>query len=205
MLTGKVPFTGDAAVEIAMKHLSAIPDPPSKLRPEVSHDLDAVVMRALAKDPDQRYASAEEMDADLARVARGAAVSHETEEAMTQVLAGAGASLGADGDRAERAPATPPPAPPAYRPPSYYEDGRAPPLAAGRSSSACSPSRSPPLGGYLIYKKVTRDDQQEHDRRGDGRRADLATSNAELNLHRARAARSRLVQQPRARRSPRTS
>ena len=72
MLTGKVPFTGDAAVEIAMKHLSAIPDPPSKLRPEVSHDLDAVVMRALAKDPDQRYASAEEMDADLARVARGA-------------------------------------------------------------------------------------------------------------------------------------
>ena len=76
MLTGKVPFTGDAAVEIAMKHLSAIPDPPSKLRPEISHDLDAVVMRALAKDPDQRYSSAEEMDADLARVARGASVSH---------------------------------------------------------------------------------------------------------------------------------
>ncbi len=72
MLTGKVPFTGDAAVEIAMKHLSAVPDPPSKLRPEISHDLDAVVMRALAKDPDQRYSSAEEMDADLARVARGA-------------------------------------------------------------------------------------------------------------------------------------
>src|SRR6185312_10916336 len=70
MLTGKVPFTGDAPVEIAMKHLSAIPEPPSKLRPEVPHELDAVVMRALAKDPDQRYASAEEMDADLARVAR---------------------------------------------------------------------------------------------------------------------------------------
>ena len=56
MLTGKVPFTGDAPVEIAMKHLSAIPEPPSTLRPEVPHDLDAVVMRALAKDPDQRYA-----------------------------------------------------------------------------------------------------------------------------------------------------
>ncbi len=90
MLTGKVPFTGDAAVEIAMKHLSAVPDPPSKLRPEISHDLDAVVMRALAKDPEQRYSSAEEMDADLARVARGASVSNQTEEAMTQVLAGAG-------------------------------------------------------------------------------------------------------------------
>ena len=56
-----------------MKHLSEMPEPPSTLRPEVSHDLDAVVMRALAKDPDQRYDSAEEMDADLARVARGVA------------------------------------------------------------------------------------------------------------------------------------
>ena len=55
-----------------MKHLSLVPEPPSTLRPEVPHDLDAVVMRALAKDPDQRYGSAEEMDAELARVARGA-------------------------------------------------------------------------------------------------------------------------------------
>ena len=90
MLTGHVPFTGDTPVEIAMKHLSQVPEPPSKLRPEVPHDLDAIVMRALAKDPDQRYESAEEMDADLARVARGVAVSRETEDAMTQVLSGAG-------------------------------------------------------------------------------------------------------------------
>ena len=70
-----MPFTGDAPVEIAMKHLSAIPEPPSKLRSDVPHELDAVVMRALAKDPDERFDSAEEMDADLARVARGLAVS----------------------------------------------------------------------------------------------------------------------------------
>src|SRR5215468_8172439 len=95
MLTGKVPFTGDTPVEIAMKHLSQVPDPPSELRSEVPHDLDAVVMRALAKEPDRRYDSAEEMDADLARVARGLAVSRETEEAMTQVLSGVGASSAA--------------------------------------------------------------------------------------------------------------
>src|SRR5579885_1098578 len=89
MLTGKVPFTGDTPVEIAMKHLSQVPSPPSKLRPQVPHDLDAVVMRAIAKDPERRYGSAEEMEADLARVARGVAVSRETEDAMTQVLAGA--------------------------------------------------------------------------------------------------------------------
>ena len=58
-----------------MKHLSQVPKPPSELRADIPHDLDAVVTRALAKDPDQRYGSAEEMDADLARVARGVSVS----------------------------------------------------------------------------------------------------------------------------------
>ena len=71
MLTGQVPFTGDTPLEIAMKHLSEVPKPPSELRPEVPHDLDSVVLRALAKDPSERYQSAEEMDADLARVAEG--------------------------------------------------------------------------------------------------------------------------------------
>ena len=108
MLTGKVPYTGDAPVEIAMKHLTAVPDPPSKLRPDVPHDLDAIVMRALAKDPDQRYGSAEEMDADLARVARGVAVSQKTEEAMTQVLAGVGAATAATMITRPRTVTTPP-------------------------------------------------------------------------------------------------
>src|SRR6058998_3963748 len=111
MLTGNVPFTGDTPVEIAMKHLSQVPEPPSKLRSEVPHDLDAIVMRALAKDPDQRYSSAEEMDADLARVARGVAVSRETEDAMTHVLSGAGASTAATMITRPRAVA-PPPVPP---------------------------------------------------------------------------------------------
>ena len=90
MLTGKVPFNGDTPLEIAMKHLSSIPEPPSKTRPELPHDLDLVVLRALAKDPADRYESAEEMDADLARVSRGGAVTPETADAATAVLAGAG-------------------------------------------------------------------------------------------------------------------
>jgi beta-lactam-binding protein with PASTA domain/predicted Ser/Thr protein kinase len=90
MLTGEVPFTGDTPVEIAMKHLSTVPSPPSELNDTVPHDLDAIVLRALAKEPEQRYQSSEEMDADLARVARGLAVSDETEAAATMVLAGAG-------------------------------------------------------------------------------------------------------------------
>ena len=86
LLTGVVPFTGDTPVEIAMKHLSTSPEPPSVKRADVPRDLDLVVMRALAKDPAERYQSAEEMDADLARVARGATVSPATEEAATAII-----------------------------------------------------------------------------------------------------------------------
>ena len=94
MLTGTVPFTGDTALEIAMKHLNTVPEPPSEKRPpgigEVPHELDLVVLRALAKDPEDRYRTAREMDADLGRVAQGLPVAHETEEAATAVLSGAG-------------------------------------------------------------------------------------------------------------------
>jgi eukaryotic-like serine/threonine-protein kinase len=86
LLTGAVPFSGDTPVEIAMKHLSAVPDPPSALRAEIPRDLDMVVLRALGKEPAERYQSAEEMDADLARVARGAAISPATEEAATAII-----------------------------------------------------------------------------------------------------------------------
>jgi eukaryotic-like serine/threonine-protein kinase len=86
LLTGVVPFSGDTPVEIAMKHLSSAPERPSAKRAEVPHDLDMIVLRALGKDPAERYQSAEEMDADLARVARGAAVSPATEEAATAII-----------------------------------------------------------------------------------------------------------------------
>src|ERR687888_500799 len=90
MLTGQVPFTGDTPLEIAMKHLSEVPTPPSELRPEVPHDLDLVVLRALAKDPSERYQNAEEMDTDLAQVAEGLPVAAQTADAATAVLAGSG-------------------------------------------------------------------------------------------------------------------
>ena len=88
LLTGQVPFNGDTPVEIAMKHLSQPPQPPSALRHEVPHDLDLVVLRALAKEPADRYRTAQEMDRDLELVARGEPVGRETEEAATMVLRG---------------------------------------------------------------------------------------------------------------------
>ena len=95
MLTGSVPFTGDTPLEVAMQHLSAVPEPPSAKRPEIPHQLDAIVLRALAKDSGARYRSARDMDADLARFAQGLSVSPATEEAATSVLAGAGVGAAA--------------------------------------------------------------------------------------------------------------
>jgi serine/threonine-protein kinase len=88
LLTGEVPFRGDSPVEIAMKHLAETPPAPSALRPDVPSDLDLVVVRALAKEPADRYQSAAAMDADLETVARGGRVAAETAEAATMVLSG---------------------------------------------------------------------------------------------------------------------
>ncbi|HEY4620403.1 MAG TPA: Stk1 family PASTA domain-containing Ser/Thr kinase, partial [Gaiellaceae bacterium] len=88
LLTGSVPFSGETPVEIAMKHLSEVPEAPSALRPEVPPDVDMVVLRALAKEPSDRYQSAAAMDADLETVAHGGHVPVETADAATVVLAG---------------------------------------------------------------------------------------------------------------------
>jgi beta-lactam-binding protein with PASTA domain len=126
LLTGTVPFTGDTPVEIAMKHLSQIPEPPSVKRPEVPADLDAIVLRALAKEPHDRYGSAEEMDADLARIAKGMAIADETHEAATQVLAGAGLMAAAPTtiSRAPTMVTPPPPVSGVYYDYDYEDPGR---------------------------------------------------------------------------------
>jgi serine/threonine-protein kinase len=92
MLTGKTPFTGETPVEIAMKHLSDPPRPPSLERPDISPDLDMVVLRALAKSPDDRFQTAEEMDGELERVSQGLGVTAATADAATMVLSGADAA-----------------------------------------------------------------------------------------------------------------
>ena len=65
MLTGRVPFEGESAVTIALKQVSEQPVPPSQLNPAVTPALEAIVMRALAKDPAQRYPDADAFIAAL--------------------------------------------------------------------------------------------------------------------------------------------
>jgi beta-lactam-binding protein with PASTA domain/predicted Ser/Thr protein kinase len=71
MLTGRPPFTGDSPVSIAYKHVREDPVPPSRLNGDVPEALEAVVMKAMAKNPENRYQTAEEMREDLERAAAG--------------------------------------------------------------------------------------------------------------------------------------
>jgi eukaryotic-like serine/threonine-protein kinase len=133
MLTGKVPFTGDSAIEIAMKHLNDAPKPPSKIRPEIPDELDQVVLRALAKGPEDRYQSAEEFSEDLHRVEAGLPLAPETAEAATALLTGVTVPPGGDGGSTEvlsgtavmrprGVPSQAPRRPPPPYGPGYYEE-----------------------------------------------------------------------------------
>jgi serine/threonine-protein kinase len=65
LLTVRPPFVGDSPVAVAYQHVREEPQPPSAFDPEVTPAMDAIVLKALTKDPDYRYQSADEMRADI--------------------------------------------------------------------------------------------------------------------------------------------
>ena len=65
MVTGSVPFKGDTALSVALKHKSKIPPDPKKLNPEVSEDLSRLILICMEKKRERRYQSAGELLADL--------------------------------------------------------------------------------------------------------------------------------------------
>jgi eukaryotic-like serine/threonine-protein kinase len=71
ILTGEPPFIGDSPVAVAYQHVREDPVPPSQRHEGISAELDAVVLKALAKNPENRYQTAAEMRADLVRVHNG--------------------------------------------------------------------------------------------------------------------------------------
>jgi beta-lactam-binding protein with PASTA domain/predicted Ser/Thr protein kinase len=81
MLTGETPFVGDTTVAVAYQHVCADPELPSARHDGISPELDAVVLKTLAKNPDNRYQSAAEMRTDLIRVHSG--VSPEAPKVLT--------------------------------------------------------------------------------------------------------------------------
>jgi eukaryotic-like serine/threonine-protein kinase len=71
LLTGRPPFTGDSPVAIAYQHVRENPIPPSRLDPDIPPWADAIVLKAMAKSPNERYQTAAEMQADIQRAASG--------------------------------------------------------------------------------------------------------------------------------------
>ncbi len=74
LLTGRPPFQGESPVAVAYQHVRENPLPPSTLNPDIGPEADAIVMKALTKNPANRYQSAAEMRTDINRALQGATV-----------------------------------------------------------------------------------------------------------------------------------
>ncbi|NJP30659.1 Stk1 family PASTA domain-containing Ser/Thr kinase [Micromonospora thermarum] len=110
LLVGHPPFVGDSPVSVAYQHVREAPPTPSDLNPEVNPAVDAIVLKALSKNPLNRYQSAGEMRADLLRAAAGRPVlaTPVMREEETTQLAPAGAGyppVGPAGPRTQQIPA----------------------------------------------------------------------------------------------------
>ncbi|MCW3159028.1 Stk1 family PASTA domain-containing Ser/Thr kinase [Micropruina sonneratiae] len=92
LLVGHPPFRGDSPVSVAYQHVRENPVPPGQLDPMVSDDMDAIVLKALAKDPADRYQSASEMRDDINRLLNGQAVHAVTPTAATVPASAAAAT-----------------------------------------------------------------------------------------------------------------
>jgi serine/threonine-protein kinase len=98
MITGRPPFTGDNPVTVAYKHVSEQPVPPRAVNPAIPAAFEAIVLQAMAKDPAARYATADELRADLLRFRQGRQVAAvppplpTTAVARTQVVSAGGAT-----------------------------------------------------------------------------------------------------------------
>jgi len=90
MLSGRRPFEGDSPVSIAYKHVREVPRPPSVYRADIPRPLEAIVMNALAKKPEDRYSSAALMGRDLEAFGQGrevtATLKIPSPEDSTQVI-----------------------------------------------------------------------------------------------------------------------
>ena len=123
LLTGQPPFTGDSPVAIAYQHVREEPKSPSELRPGLPRDLDAIVLKALNKNPLNRYQTAAEMRSDLVRSLSGQAVlatPKMSDEERTQLMRAQPSRVGA------AVPVPPLLAPPRAVRPDMWDDAEPP-------------------------------------------------------------------------------
>jgi serine/threonine-protein kinase len=91
LLVGRPPFQGDSPVSVAYQHVREAPVPPSHLDPEITPAMDAITLKALAKDPADRYQTAGAMRADIGRLLAGQEVTARAPMIPVPVAIGSGA------------------------------------------------------------------------------------------------------------------
>jgi serine/threonine-protein kinase len=145
-LTGAVPFTGDSAVAVAMRHISDPVPPPSSLNPSIDPEFDRIVTKATSKAPADRYASASDMGRDLTSIL-------PTDTAQTIE-----ANVGPGTTAVLPAPTEPGTVWPI--PGTKYD-----PAKLGRTVIAIFIALAVVAGGLLIWRLATKDDGRKRERR----------------------------------------
>ncbi len=97
MVTGRPPFLGDTPVAVASKHVRDHPPAPREINPTIPPTFEAIILKCLAKDPNYRYATAEDLRADLLRFNEGRSVLAATEATAMMAASGATLAMGAVG------------------------------------------------------------------------------------------------------------
>ena len=81
MVTGRVPFKGDTALSVALKHKAELPQAPRNLNPDISENLNRLILICLEKDKESRYQSVAELFSDLINIEKGHSISESEPEA----------------------------------------------------------------------------------------------------------------------------
>ncbi|MHB8681215.1 MAG: Stk1 family PASTA domain-containing Ser/Thr kinase [Acidimicrobiales bacterium] len=89
MVAGRPPFLGDTPVAVASKHVREFPPPPRQINPAIPVDLESVIMKCMAKSPDERYATGDDLRVDLLRFREGRAVGATVPPTAMQPAVGA--------------------------------------------------------------------------------------------------------------------
>jgi len=119
LLTGQPPFSGESPVAVAYQHVSEEVNPPSLINPRIPAELEDIVMRAMAKDPAQRYQTADDMRDDLERLLAGLSpLATEETDAETRLLSSQVPVPAAPGPQTDQSPR------PDYSAETYAEPSR---------------------------------------------------------------------------------
>jgi serine/threonine-protein kinase len=97
MVTGRAPFLGDTPVAVASKHVRDTPPVPREINPSIPPTFEAIILKSMAKDPNHRYATSEDLRADLLRFNEGRSVLAMDDPTAMQAALGVTQAVGAVG------------------------------------------------------------------------------------------------------------